>query len=73
MSISIIIATIDRHELLKLLLASLEKSRISKFEVIIVDQSKKLFSLDKVYDLLIKNYMSNNIKNIDYNYNKIYN
>ena len=53
MSISIIIATIDRHELLKLLLASLEKSRISKFEVIIVDQSKKLFSLDKVYDFPI--------------------
>jgi len=53
MSISIIIATKERHELLGLLLQSISKSKISSFEVIIVDQSNITFSLEKKYNFPI--------------------
>ena len=53
MSISIIIATKERHELLILLLQSISKSTLSNFEVIIVDQSKITFSIDKEYSFPI--------------------
>lgn len=60
MTISIIIATKDRHDLVRLLLVSISKSSISNFEVIIVDQSATLFSLDIDYTfpILILNHTS---------------
>lgn len=53
MSISIIIATKDRHELVKSLLTSISNSLISNFEVIIVDQSNILINLDAIYNFPI--------------------